>query len=304
MRIVFMGTPDFAAVQLKALIEKGFDIVGVFCQSDKPVGRHQQLKLPEVKILAQQHGIPVFQPKTLKNPTAQDTVKSLNPDLIVAAAYGKLLPKEVLEIPKKGCINVHGSLLPKYRGASPIQRAIIDGEKYTGITIMRMSEGMDEGDMLLKRTVEIGEDENAQKLFERLSILGADALIEAIENIDVLKGQKQDHSRATWASPLKKEDGFIDFSLSSFLTVRKFLGTYPWPGAYFMFNKKRVKILEMERSELFGKEGEILDKKLTVACKDGAVTLLKVAPEGKKAMDGASFMNGQRLKKGDFLGPF
>ena len=301
MRIIFMGTPDFAKVQLKALLDKGFDVAGVFCQSDKPVGRHQELKAPEVKILAQQYNIPVFQPKTLKKPESREIIRELNPDLIVVAAYGKLLPKEVLEIPKKGCINVHGSLLPKYRGASPIQRAIIDGEKYAGVTIMQMSEGMDEGDMLLKKSLEIGEKETSEELFQRLSVLGAEALTEAIENIDKLAPQKQNHSEATWASPLNKEDGFIDFSLSSFMTMRRFLGTYPWPGAYFMFNGKRVKILDMEKSELCGKEGEILDKKLTVACKCGAVTLLRVAPEGKKPMDGASFMNGQRLKKGDSL---
>lgn len=301
MRIIFMGTPDFAKVQLKALLDKGFDVVGVFCQSDKPVGRHQELKAPEVKILAQEYDIPVFQPQTLKKPESWEIIRGLKPDLIVVAAYGKLLPKDVLKIPGKGCINVHGSLLPKYRGASPIQRAVIDGEKYAGVTIMQMSEGMDEGDMLLKKSLEIGEKETSEELFKRLSVLGAEALIETIENIDSITPQKQDHSEATWASPLNKEDGYIDFSLSSFMTMRRFLGTYPWPGAYFMFNGKRVKILEMEKSELSGKAGEILDKKLTVACQSGSVTLLKVAPEGKKAMDGASFMNGQRLKKGDLL---
>lgn len=301
MRIIFMGTPDFAKVQLKALLDKGFDVVGVFCQSDKPVGRHQELKAPEVKILAQEYDIPVFQPQTLKKPESWEIIRGLKPDLIVVAAYGKLLPKDVLKIPGKGCINVHGSLLPKYRGASPIQRAVIDGEKYAGVTIMQMSEGMDEGDMLLKKSLEIGEKETSEELFKRLSVLGAEALIETIESIDSITPQKQDHSEATWASPLNKEDGYIDFSLSSFMTMRRFLGTYPWPGAYFMFNGKRVKILEMEKSELSGKAGEILDKKLTVACQSGSVTLLKVAPEGKKAMDGASFMNGQRLKKGDLL---
>lgn len=301
MRIIFMGTPDFAKVQLKALLDKGFDVVGVFCQSDKPAGRHQELKAPEVKILAQEYDIPVFQPQTLKKPESWEIIRGLKPDLIVVAAYGKLLPKDVLKIPGKGCINVHGSLLPKYRGASPIQRAVIDGEKYAGVTIMQMSEGMDEGDMLLKKSLEIGEKETSEELFKRLSVLGAEALIETIENIDSITPQKQDHSEATWASPLNKEDGYIDFSLSSFMTMRRFLGTYPWPGAYFMFNGKRVKILEMEKSELSGKAGEILDKKLTVACQSGSVTLLKVAPEGKKAMDGASFMNGQRLKKGDLL---
>ena len=296
-----MGTPDFAQTQLEALLEKGYDVVGAFCQSDKPVGRHQELKAPEVKCCCQEYNIPVYQPKNLRHEEEWELIRSLKPDLIVVAAYGKLLPKEVLEIPPMGCINVHGSLLPKLRGAAPIQRAIIDGDEEAGVTIMKMSEGMDEGDMLLKKSVKIEEGETAEELFDRLSLLGAEALIEAIENFDTLVPEKQDASLATWASPLNKEDGFIDFTDTSFMTMRRFAGTFPWPGAYFMYNGKRVKILEMERSPLSGKIGEILDKKLTIACKEGSVTLLKVGPEGKKPMDGASFMNGQRLKKGDSL---
>lgn len=301
MRIVFMGTPDFAVVQLAALIDAGHDILAVFCQNDKPKGRHQEMTPPDVKIFAQQKGIAVYQPKTLKDENQWQILKELAPEIIVVAAYGKLLPQEVLDIPKYGCINVHGSLLPKLRGASPIQRAIINGDEFAGVTIMKMALGMDTGDMLLKKSLKIGEDETAQQLFDRLADLGAQAVVEAIEKIETLAPEKQNEEDATWASPLSKEDGFINFSLSAFLTYRKFLGTYPWPGAYFLFNGKRVKILEMEKSFLSGKMGEILDKNFTVGCKEGSVVIKKVAPEGKKPMDGISFMNGQRLKKGDML---
>lgn len=302
MNIVFMGTPDFAVFQLEALLEAGHRVSAVFCQPDKPQGRHQELTPPECKVAALKYGIEVFQPQTLKKDEAFAILKRLNPDVIVVAAYGKLLPKRVLELPRYGCINVHGSLLPKYRGAAPIQRAIIEGEKLAGVTIMQMAEGMDTGDMLMQSQILIGDNERADELFTRLAILGADALIKTLQKIDELKPVKQDDEKATWASPLKKEDGLLNFKDKQFEIYRRFLGTYPWPGSYFEAFGKRVKVLEMHPIEGKGKHGELLSQKeLIIACADGALKITRVNPEGKKPMDGVSYINGQRLKKGDIL---
>ncbi|MEG2144492.1 MAG: methionyl-tRNA formyltransferase, partial [Oscillospiraceae bacterium] len=222
MNIVFMGTPEFAVFQLKALIKRGHRICGVFCQPDKPQGRHMVVTEPPVKIVARENNIPVYQLQSLKNPMAHSIIKELNPDLIVVAAYGKLLPKNILDYPPQGAINVHGSLLPRLRGAAPIQRAIIDGERETGVTIMQMGEGMDTGDILLQKAIEIGENENTEELFTRLAVLGSTALVEAVDSLSVLIPQKQKESLATWAAPLKPTDGEIKFSDSAINNYRRF----------------------------------------------------------------------------------
>jgi len=210
MRILFMGTPDFALPSLKRLIADGHEIVGVCCQPDKPQGRHFTLTSPPAKKLAQEYGIPVFQPKTLGCCEAQEELFALKPDLIVVAAFGKILPKAILDLPPKGCINVHGSILPKYRGAAPIQWAVINDDVTAGVTIMQMAEGLDTGDMLLVKTLTVGEHETAGELFDRIAELGAEALSEAVKNLDSITPVPQNEAEATWAPMLKKTDGEID----------------------------------------------------------------------------------------------
>ena len=302
MKIIFMGTPDFAVCSLSALIEAKHQIIGVFSQPDKPQGRHQTITPTPVKQLALEHNIKVYQPKTLKDAEIQQEIINLDSDLIVVAAYGKLLPKEVLEASKYGCINVHGSLLPKYRGAAPIQWAVINDEPTVGVTIMEMAEGMDTGNMLLVSETAVGEDETAGQLFSRLALVGAEALVKAISILDSLESIPQDHSQATWASPLKKEDGLIDFSLSAKLAYARFRGVTPAPSAYAIYKEKRLKIIEARLSELSGEVGTLLSQKsLIIGCGECSMELLRVQPEGVKPMDGSAFLNGQRLKLGDKL---
>ena len=212
MRIVFMGTPDFALPSLQRLIDDGHELAAVYCQPDKPQGRHFILTPPPVKILAQRYEIPVEQPATLKSEEARRRLAGFCPELIVVAAYGKILPRAVLELPRYGCINVHGSLLPRYRGAAPIQWAVINNEPKSGVTIMRMAEGLDTGDMLLVRDPPIGPDETAGELFDRIAVLGAQALSEAVAGFNALVPVPQDNALACWARPLTKSDGEADWS--------------------------------------------------------------------------------------------
>lgn len=302
MKIVFMGTPDFAVPSLKALVDNGFEVAAVYCQPDKPQGRHFTLTAPPVKVLAEQYGIPVCQPVTLKDDEAQQTLAKFAPDIIVVAAYGKILPKAVLDMPKYGCINVHGSILPKYRGAAPIQRAVMDGESKSGVTIMQMAEGLDTGDMLLVRETEIGADETAGELFDRIALLGADALIEALENIDSLTPFKQDDALACWASPLKKSDGEIDWEQSAEKIYSLIRGVSPWPGAYTIFGEKRLKVHKARLCDKNGKVREILDdERLIIGCGSGSIELIEVQLEGAKRISAADFIRGQRLKRGDTI---
>ena len=232
MRIVFMGTPDFAAAILERLISTGRNVVGVFSQPDKPVGRKQIIEPTPVKKLALEHGIPVFQPAKMKDGTALEMMKSLSPDLVVVAAYGRILPKELLDVPPLGCVNVHGSLLPKYRGAAPIQWSVINGDPVTGVTTMYMAEGMDTGDMILKLETEIGGDETAGELFERLAVLGADSIEKTLELFDrgSVPREPQNDAEATLAPMLKKEMGEIDFEKSPEEIHNLVRGLCPWPA--------------------------------------------------------------------------
>ena len=299
MKIVFMGTPDFAVPSLQRLIDDGHDVVAVYCQPDKPQGRHFVLTPPPVKVLATEKGIPVLQPNTLKNEEAQQILAEFAPDVIVVAAYGKLLPKAVLDIPKYGCINVHGSILPKYRGAAPIQWAVINDEPKAGVTIMQMAEGLDTGDMLLVSETEIGADETAGELFDRIALLGADALSEALKNIDQLEPVKQDDSLACWASPLKKTDGEIDWKKDAKAVYALIRGVTPWPGAYTIFNGKRLKIHKAKLCDKNGEAGALLDEKqLIIGCGSGSVELIEVQLEGAKRISAADFIRGQRIAKG------
>lgn len=268
-----MGTPSFALNPLQKLIDNKYDVAAVFCQPDKPQGRHMVLTPPPVKVLAEKYSLPVFQPKTLKETEPQEIIKNLNPDVIVVAAYGKLLPKVVLETPKYGCINIHGSLLPKYRGAAPIQRCVMNNEKYSGITIMQMAEGMDTGDILLQEKVEIGKDETSGELFDRLSIIGSDLLLKALENIDNLKPIKQNENEATHAAMLSKADSILDLTKSPEEVYALIRGLTPWPGAFTEYKGKRIKIIKAK-------------------LENGVLEYVTVQPDGKKPMPFKDFLNG------------
>ena len=285
MRIVFMGTPDFAAAILERLISTGRNVVGVFSQPDKPVGRKQIIEPTPVKKLASEHGIPVFQPVKMKDGTALEMMKSLSPDIAVVAAYGRILPKELLDVPPLGCVNVHGSLLPKYRGAAPIQWSVINGDKITGVTTMYMAEGMDTGDMILKLETEIGEDETAGELFDRMAALGADSIEKTLELFDngAVPRTPQSEAEATMAPMLKKEMGELDFGKSAEEIHNLVRGLCPWPVAFTYVDGKSVKIYKADRVEGYsGAPGELLDeKRFIVGCRDGAVELSIVQPEGK-----------------------
>lgn len=306
MRIVFMGTPDFAAAILERLISTGRNVVGVFSQPDKPVGRKQIIEPTPVKKLALEHGIPVFQPAKMKDGTALEMMKSLSPDLVVVAAYGRILPKELLDVPPLGCVNVHGSLLPKYRGAAPIQWSVINGDTVTGVTTMYMAEGMDTGDMILKLETEIGEDETAGELFERLAALGADSIEKTLELFDEgsVPREPQNDGEATLAPMLKKEMGEIDFEKSPEEIHNLVRGLCPWPVAFTFVDGKTVKVYKANKAEGFcGEAGTLLDeKRFVVGCGGGALELITVQPEGKKQMSGGDFIRGKRLEKGTRIG--
>ncbi|MBQ6876864.1 MAG: methionyl-tRNA formyltransferase [Oscillospiraceae bacterium] len=306
MRIVFMGTPDFAAAILKRLIDTGRNVVGVFSQPDKPVGRKQVIMPTATKALAMEHNIPVFQPAKLRDGEALKIMQELKPDLTVVAAYGKILPKDILDVPVLGNVNVHGSLLPKYRGSAPIQWSVINGDKVTGITTMYMAEGMDTGDMIMKFELPIGEDETAGELFDRMAELGAESIEKTLELFDKgeVKAEPQNEEEATYAPMLKKEMGEIDFGKTAEEIHNLVRGLNPWPTAYTFLEGKSIKIHEAKSAEGFsGEEGTLLDeKRFVVGTKNGAVEFITVQPEGKNKMSGADFIRGRRLLKGTAFG--
>ena len=295
MKIIFMGTPEFAVPCLKALIDDGNEIAAVFTQPDKPKGRGYTMAPPPVKVCAQEHGIPVYQPTTLKDGEALGIISGIAPEMIVVVAYGKILPKEILDLPEYGCVNVHASLLPMYRGAAPIQWAVLDGQKKTGVTSMLMDDGLDTGVMLMKAELEIGENETADELHDRLSELGAELIVKTVHEAAEgrLVREKQDDSKSCYASMLKKEMSKIDFGKTAIEVHNKVRGLNSWPGASAMIGGKRIKIHRtIVRSEN-GQPGEVLSlEPLIVACGEGSVELVEVQPEGKKRMPAAAFVNG------------
>lgn len=307
MNLVFMGTPDFAVPCLQKLIDEKFDIRGVFTQPDKKVGRKQLLTPPQVKSLALKYDLPVFQPNTLKDGEALSIIEELNPDLIVVVAYGKILPKEILDYPKYGCINVHASLLPKYRGAAPIQWAVLNGESETGVCVMQMDEGLDTGDVLYTEKANIGIDETSEQLFERLSEIGADALIKAI---DLIKNGNanpvKQKGESTYASMIDKSLCKIDWNKSAFEIHNKIRGLQSWPVALSVMNGKEVKIHRSRLNDSNGKGAGIVvcsKNVLTVSCGDGkCIDILEVQPAGKKRMDIKSFLAGNKIEVDDILG--
>lgn len=306
MRILFMGTPDIAAESLAALLAAGHEICAVFTRPDKPVGRRQVLTAPPVKQLAAEHGLPVYQPRTLRDGSSDALIQSLAPELIVVVAYGCILPPQLLHVARYGCINLHVSLLPRYRGSAPIQWAVLNGDTRTGVTIMQLDEGLDTGDILLVEPVEIGPDVTSGELFEQVSRVGAQTLTSAVEKLAAgqLTPTPQDHARATQAPALTKEMARFDFTQDAAHIHNWVRGMNPWPAAYFEHGGKKVKVLQSRRAEnpAGAAPGTVLAlKPLTVAAAGGAVQLLTVTPEGGKPMPGTAWAAGRRLKAGDSL---
>ena len=312
MRILFMGTPDFALFSLKALVESGEDVIGVITQPDKPRGRGYTLTPPPVKVYALEQNLPVYQPATLKGEEFAALLAELDPELIIVVAYGKILPKNVLDYPKFGCINVHGSLLPAYRGAAPMQRAIMDGCAVTGITTMYMDVGLDTGDMLLKDEVAIGENDNFEDMHDRLGAVGASTLLRTIAALKggTLVAQKQDASLATYAAKIEKEDCLLNFSHDARALHNRIRGLSPIPLAFTHTpDGKLLKILASRVSDVncpsdtpvgtvISLEGGVI----TVACGgQSTLDILRVLPEGKGRMEAADFIRGRKIAVGDIL---
>ena len=309
MNIVFMGTPDFAVPCLQALIDNGENVQAVFTQPDKPKGRGYKMLPPPVKSLALTYNIPVYQPLSLKKgedaENALNILKELSPDLIIVVAYGKILPKEILELPRYYCINVHASLLPRYRGAAPIQWCVLNGEKETGVTTMLMAEGLDTGDMLLKESVAIGDDETASELHDRLSAVGAELLIKTISAVKAgtITREEQDDSLSNYASMITKDMCPIDFSLPAQQVHNKIRGLSASPCAVTMLNGKRLKIFKSTMSDKKKYDlaaGTVVNEKdFTVVCGDGyTVTFMEVQSEGGKRMRVSDFLRGNHIEKG------
>ena len=310
MRIVFMGTPDFAVPSLNALIENGFDVVGVFCQPDRPKGRGHKLAACPVKEVALAHDIPVFQPERIKREEGVAMLKSCAPDLCVTAAFGQLLSQEILDIPPLGTINVHSSLLPKHRGSAPINWSIILGDQVTGVTTMFTDKGMDTGDILLMKETPIGEKENAGELSDRLAVMGADLLIETIRELEAgtLKRIPQDHDAATYEPKMDKELGRIDWSKDAKVIDWLVRGATPWPGAFTTMLDQTIKVfdIDVKSGTATGEPGEIIfaDVKngLVVSCGDHDVELKQIQMPGAKRMNAKDYLRGHTMDTGVCLG--
>lgn len=305
MRIVFMGTPDFAVPSLQALIDAGHDVCAVYTQPDKPQGRKQILTAPPVKTLALAHDIPVFQPNTLKNEDEQARLRELAPEVIIVVAYGKLLPKAVLDIPPHGCINVHGSLLPRWRGAAPIQWAVIAGDEMAGVTTMQMAEGLDTGDMLLTYETKVGEKETAGELFDRLAQSGAELLTQTLVKLDEITPRPQDDAQSCYAHMLDKQMAVIDWSRSAHEIDCLIRGLNPWPIALTTLSGERLKVFAAEKAAGNGEAGTVLEadpkKGLTVACGEGALKLIEIQLVGGKRMKANDFLRGHAIEVGTKL---
>lgn len=303
MKIVYMGTPQFAVGPLRALRQAGHDIAAVVTRTDKPAGRGKVLTPPPVKVAAQELGIPVLQFKRLRDPESVAQVRALGPEAIVVAAYGQILPKEVLELPRYGCLNIHASLLPAYRGAAPVNWAIINGEPETGVTIMQMDEGLDTGAMLLREAIAIGPADTTGSILAKLSEMGCRLVVEALAGLaaGTLTPVAQDNSKATLAPLLKKEDGRIDWNRTAAEIHNRVRGLSPWPGAYTDLDGKLVKVLETEVAEGGAEPGSLFEGpqgSLSVGTGKGLLRIVTLQPEGKKPMSAAEFLRGHRGLQG------
>ena len=301
MRVVFMGTPDFSVPVLDALIEAGHEIACVYCQPPRPAGRGKKDRPSPVQRRAEALGLPVRHPESLKSPEAQAEFAALGADVGVVVAYGLILPQAVLDAPLHGCLNIHASLLPRWRGAAPIQRAIMAGDAQTGVCIMQMEAGLDTGPVLLRKVVEIAPEETAGDLHDRLSALGASAIVEALDRLGSLTPGPQPEVGVTYAQKIDKAEARIDWGADAAEVDRIVRGLSPFPGAWTMAGGKRVKILGTRVVEGSGTPGTILDD-ATVACGTGAVTLNRVQPEGKSPMSAEEWLRGVRLPPGTRLG--
>ena len=311
MKIIFMGTPDFAVPTLKKLYDSGYEVQAVFTQPDKPKGRGYKLTPPPVKVLAQEHDTTVYQPQSLKK-DGEEYVKIINdlaPDCIVVAAYGKMLPKSVLDIPRLGCVNVHGSLLPKYRGAAPIQQAVIDGEKESGVTIMQMGTGLDTGDMISRIVVPLAKDETGGSLFDKLAQAGAELLVQTLPSIfdgTATREKQPEESPTPYAAMISKKMGLLDFSKNAEELERLVRGLDPWPSAFTFINGKTLKVwkssvLEKQAQEAPGTVIAADKGGIQVACGQKVLVLHEVQLEGKKRMEADAFLRGYQLKPGDMF---
>ena len=309
MRILFMGTPDFALFSLKALCEAGEEVIGVVTQPDKPKGRGYTLTPPPVKVYALEKGLPVYQPATLRGEEFASLLDTLAPELIVVVAYGKILPENVINYPKYGCINVHGSLLPKYRGAAPMQRAIMDGDRVTGITTMYMDVGLDTGDMLLREEIAIEENDNFENIHDKLGACGAALIVKTLEALKngTAPRIKQDDALATYAAKITKEDCLLNFHADAATVHNQIRGLSPIPLAFTHTpDGKLLKVTEsrkLDDTAPHAQAGEILSLEggITVACATGSVLLTGVLPEGKSRMPAVDFIRGRKVNVGDIL---
>ena len=314
MKIVYMGTPDFAVNPLHALAEAGYEVTGVVTQPDKPKGRGKSMLPTPVKEEALKHGFPVYQPVKVRDPEFLQVLEKLDPDIIVVAAFGQIIPKSILELPKYGCINIHASLLPKYRGAAPIQQAVIDGEKESGVTIMRMGTGLDTGDILMVEKVKLDAKETGGSLFDRLSDVGAQLLVKTLEGLEAgtITPVKQDDSESTYVKMLHKSFGKMDFNKSAAELERLIRGLNPWPSAFTYIDGKMLKIWDADVADNISevqteevKPGQVVTvgkNTFTIACGQGYLVVNEVQLEGKKRMDSGSFLRGNKLEAGVMLG--
>lgn len=306
IRIVYAGTPDFAVAPLEVLFASDYDVVAVYTQPDRPAGRGREPRPSPVKLKAVEHNIPVFQPESLKSEADQNVLSDLKPDLMIVTAYGLLLPQAVLDVPRLGCINIHASLLPRWRGAAPIQRAILAGDNKTGITIMQMDKGLDTGDILARQECSISSDETGSSLHDRLMVMGAETLVTMLPDFieDKIQAQQQDGALATYASKLSKQEATIDWSLSALEIDRSVRAYNAWPVAFTSWQKKnKSDVLRVWQSEILGvtsnaAAGTVLScgrDGIDVATGDGILRLLQVQPSGKKVMAAADFANAHHL---------
>ncbi len=310
MKILFMGTPDFAEGILRAIVQSGeHDVVAVYTQPDRPKGRGKGLSESPVKIFAKDHGISIYQPEKIKLPGEVEILKGIDADIYVVAAFGQILSKEILDIPRYGCINVHASLLPKYRGASPIQKAIAEGEDVTGVTIQQMNEGVDTGDIISSVTVDIAKDETGGSLFDKLAEAGAGLAVKTLRDIEEGRASRtpQDESKASYAGMLKKEMGRIDFTKSAVSIERMVRAYTPWPGGYTYLDGRLLKIRECKAKEaetdaVPGTVTEVTKDAVTVACAAGQLVITRVQAEGKKEMTVHDFLLGNGIEIGTRLG--
>lgn len=310
MKVVYMGTPDFAVPPLRALVKAGYEVVGAVTQPDKPKGRSKTLLPPPVKEEALKYNIPIYQPLKVREPEFLETLKNLAPDVIVVAAFGQIIPKAILDLPEFGCLNIHASLLPKYRGAAPIQQAVINGDKEAGVTIMKMGTGLDTGDMISQAAVLLTEDETGGSLFDRLSELGAELLIKTLPSVfdrTAVYEPQPEESPTPYAGMITKQMGLLDFKKDAETLERLIRGLNPWPSAYAYLNGKTLKIwkADVEKREAENEApGTVIkaDKNgVYVACGQDILILKEVQLEGKKRMDAASFLRGHQLEPGIML---